>query len=108
MATAAAKPPKLTESMVSEFLLAESAALEKKAELKPLADKVGQLYDQLHEAMLASGKTRKKVGAYTLVLETVRGGVGWKKELVKRVTAEELEAIEASAPEKQQTRIEGV
>lgn len=95
----AAKPPKLTADLIDEYLRESELLSEASKSLKPVRDKVNQLLDQIHQAMLATGKDKKKVGQHVVLLTTKRGSVSWKKELVSRLTSEELKAIEDAAPE---------
>ncbi len=100
MPKAPAKPVKLTESLVTEYM-DEVAKLEAaEAAVKPLDDKVKSLKKQIDTAFLALGKDKKKLGQWILSLFTKRGSVSWKTELTKRVTSEELAAIEAEVPDK--------
>ena len=105
MATATAKPAKLTEALIDQWF-AESAKVEEaKAALKPLVDKCNGLYEQIEAAFLKCGKDKKKVGRFVLSLLKKRGNVQWKAELVKRLSSVELEAIQAAAPEKVEVEI---
>lgn len=100
MVTTTAKPAKLTPALIDEYQT-EVERLEKaKQDLKPLADKVNQLYDQIDTAFRATGKDKKKVGRWLLSLITKKGSVPWKNELIKRVSSDELKAIEAAVPTK--------
>jgi hypothetical protein len=103
MSTPAAKPaksPKLSEALIDEYF-AELAKLDdaKKA-LKPLTDKTKQLLTDIETAFLALGKDKRKVGRWLLSQLKKKGSVPWKDELVKRLTSDELKAIEAAVPEK--------
>ena len=98
MPDVAEKPPKLTAELVDAYLAEEEKLKAAKAALKPTADKSSELYKQIHAAMLACGKISRKVGPHQLRLVTKKGSVGWKTELVKRLSSEELAAIEAAAP----------
>ena len=96
----APKAPKLSESLIDEYF-AEAAKVDTaKAELKPLVDKANSLYDQIETAFLALGKDKKKIGRFMIEQAKKRGSVQWKSELAKRVTSDELKAIEAAVPEK--------
>lgn len=106
MAKAPAKPAKLTESLVAEYMGEVEKLEAAKAAVKPLADKVKSLKDQIDTAFLALGKDKKKIGAWIVSLFTKRGSVPWKAELTKRVTSEELAAIEASVPDKFEVEIQ--
>lgn len=106
MSKPSAKPAKLTESLVTEYMGEVEKLETAKAAVKPLADKVRSLKDQIDTAFLALGKDRKKIGAWILSLFTKRGSVPWKAELTKRVTSEELAAIEASVPDKLEVEIQ--
>lgn len=100
MSSTGNKPPKITEAEVDEYL-AESAKLEEaKRALKPQTDKVNQLYDRLHDAMVAAGIESKKVGKHRLFLLKKSKPVQWKQALVSRVSSEELASIQAAAGEK--------
>jgi hypothetical protein len=105
MATDTAKPVKLTEALVNEYLDEENKVTEAKAALKPLADKAKSLYEQIEAAFLKLGKDKKKVGKYILSVLKKRGGVQWKSELAKRLSSDELKAIEAAVPEKVEVEI---
>lgn len=105
MNTATAKPAKLTSALIDEYF-AESAKLdEAKKALKPLVDKTNQLYEQIDTAFRATGKDKKKVGSWLLSLLRKKGSVPWKNELIKRVSSDELQAIEAAVPEKVEVEI---
>lgn len=95
-----AKPVKLTESLIDEYMLEQQKADEAKAALKPLVDKANSLYDQIEKAFIATGKDKKKVGRFMLTLLRKRGGVQWKTELMKRINSEELESIQNATEEK--------
>ncbi len=105
MATATAKPAKLTESLINEYFVEASKVDEAKAALKPLVDKCNGLYEQIETAFKSLGKDKKKVGRFILSLMKKRGNVAWKNELVKRLSSEELEAIQSAAPEKVEVEI---
>ena len=101
-----AKPPKLSEALIDEYF-AENIKLEAaKKELKPLTDKVNQIWSHIEAAFLACGKDKRKVGRFILNLAKKRGSVPWKAELVKRLTSKELKAIEAAVPEKDTVEIQ--
>jgi Zn-dependent M32 family carboxypeptidase len=100
-----AKPAKLTEALINEYFDESEKLKEAKETLKPLADKVNSLYDQIESSFLACGKDKKKVGKWLLNRLTKKGSVPWKNELVKRLTSDELKAIEAAAPEKTEVEI---
>jgi peptidoglycan hydrolase CwlO-like protein len=100
MAKAPAKPAKLNESLINEYMGEVEKLEAAQAAVKPLADKVKSLKEQIDTAFLALGKEKKKLGQWILSLFTKRGSVSWKTELTKRVTSEELAAIEASVPDK--------
>lgn len=100
MATATAKPAKLTEALIDEYFLEAQKVDEAKAALKSLVDKANSLYDQISTAFLKLGKDKKKVGRFVLSMLRKRGNVQWKTELMKRINSEELEAIQDATPEK--------
>ena len=100
MATATAKPAKLTEALIDEYFLEAQKVDEAKAALKPLVDKANSLYDQISTAFLNLGKDKKKVGRFMLLVLRKRGNVQWKSELMKRINSEELEAIQNATEEK--------
>ena len=95
MATAAAKPAKLTDALVNEYM-DELVKLEAaKATCKPHSDKCKSLKEQIDAAFMKLGKDKKKVGSWLLSLFKKRGSVPWKAELTKRVSSDELAEIEA-------------
>ena len=99
------KPPKLSEALIDEYF-AECEKLEAaKKELKPLTDKTKQLLSHIETAFLAFGKDKRKVGRFILNLVKKRGSVPWKDELVRRLTSDELKAIESAVPEKDTVEI---
>lgn len=100
MATATAKPVKLTEALIDEYFLEAQKVDEAKAALKPLVDKANSLYDQISAAFLKLGKDKKKVGRFALQLIRKRGGVPWKAIAMNHISSEELESIQAAQPEK--------
>jgi len=100
MVTATAKPAKLTEALIDEYMLEQQKADEAKAALKTLVDKANSLYEQIEAAFLKLGKDKKKVGRFVLSLLRKRGNVQWKAELMKRINSEQLKAIQDATEEK--------
>lgn len=105
MATAAAKPVKLTARLIEDYFAELARVNEAKAALKPLQDKANDLLGHIEKGFLALGVQKKKLGKFLMTLATKPGSVQWKAELVKRLTSEELEAIQSAAPEKVQVEI---
>jgi hypothetical protein len=105
MATAIAKPAKLSEALIDEYFAEEKKVADAKAALKPLTDKANSLYAQIETAFLQCGKDKKKVGRFILSQLKKRGNVPWKAELTKRLSSDELKAIEAAVPEKVEVEI---
>ena len=105
MATATAKPAKLTEALIDEYMLEQQKADEAKAALKTLVDKANSLYEQIETAFLKLGKDKKKVGRFILALLRKRGNVQWKAELMKRINSEQLKAIQDATEEKVEVEI---
>lgn len=106
MPATAAKPAKLNESLVSEYM-AECEKLDAaKAAMKPLSDKVNQLYAQIDEAFGNTGKAKTKVGQWVLSWLTKKGSTPWKQELLKRISSDELATIEAAVPPKTEVDIQ--
>jgi hypothetical protein len=105
VATATAKPAKLTEALIDDYLAEAKKVEDAKAALKPLSDKANSLYDQIEAAFLKCGKEKKKVGRFLLNRLKKRGNVPWKAELTKRLSSDELKAIEAAVPEKIEVEI---
>lgn len=103
-----AKPAKLTEALIDEFFSESQKLKEAQALLKPSADKVKSLLEQIETAFRACEKDKRKVGRFMLLLTKKKGTVGWKDELVKRLSSDELKAIEDAVPEKTVVEIKEV
>tara|TARA_R110000868_G_scaffold119539_2_gene317415 strand:+ start:528 stop:863 length:336 start_codon:yes stop_codon:yes gene_type:complete len=94
------KPFRLTESVIDEYF-AETKKLEAaKKKVKPLEDKTKQLLKSIEAAFLELEKDKRKVGRWLLSKLKKKGSVPWKEELVKRLSSDELKAIESAVPEK--------
>lgn len=99
------KQAKLSEALIDEYFAEATKLEDAQKELKPLTDKTKQLLASIEAAFLSCGKDKRKVGRWLLTLTKKKGSVPWKNELVKRLTSDELKAIESAVPEKDTVEI---
>jgi len=87
---------KLTVELLDTYAAELQKQTEAKAALKPISDRVNALFGHIEELFLKTKKQLVKVGNHKLDLKPKKGAVSWKTELAKRLSSEDLAALESA------------